>query len=378
MSSTNLKNKPSFLITGISEEAILRWLVFLLSLLIGGVPGLLAIVVAQLLFEFSAKYAFGKARRNSLESTELKPAHPVSRLGGIVVIAFVWLSCLWLGFVGNQFLFDRDVIVLLSASSSMFLIGLADDFELPMGSKIKFALMLAVVGLFFWFFPESLELTKSSLMFHSSVAYVFILFALVIMVKSFNTIDGANGLVSGVSLSICIALIQLGLGLTGGLLALVATGCTIFMLFNVVVGRIFLGVGGAYFLGSVLVFTMISVLVDNLASPWYLLCLVFYPHADLLFSLLRRKWAGKSVFGRDNGHLHNLIYRKLSSIPLMKPYANTTTGLAIAATFAVVPLLVWNYISAVNWMLVYAGLWFLYASAWVLLSDHKTRDLMII
>jgi hypothetical protein len=91
--------------------------------------------------------------------------------------------------------------------------------------------------------------------------------------------------------------------------------------------------------------------------------------------MARRKGAGKAMFAADNGHLHNLIYRKLSSIPSIMSSANTVTGLTVAVVFGGLPLLLWNYAPQSNWLFIYCLLWLLYAVLWGLFADRQTRTI---
>jgi hypothetical protein len=111
-------------------------------------------------------------------------------------------------------------------------------------------------------------------------------------------------------------------------------------------------------------------------EPAYLLCLFFYPNANLLYSLVRRTLKRKAFFGDDNGHLHNLLYRRLSSIQWVQRYANTLTGLLTALVFAGAPMLLAKFNVPVNWWVCYAILWVIYIVACALLADNKTRELM--
>jgi len=203
---------------------------------------------------------------------------------------------------------------------------------------------------------------------YSPVGIAFTLFGVVFYVNAFNTADGANGLISGISMFAVAGILQLGIGEQGGLLLMLGIGCLIFWLFNVTVGRIFMGDGGAYFIGAVMALFLIWLTNEGRADVWYLLCLTAYPHIDLLFSMLRRKAAGKGMFDADNGHFHNVLYRKLASVSVMKKHANTYTGVLVSVMFAGFPLLLFQVSSELPWLLVYVALWLVYGAVWWKLS----------
>lgn len=357
------KAPQGFLISGLSEEAILRWLVLSLALLLGGAAGLVAVVVAQLMLQFAR--ATKTAR--------------VANVGGLVVVAFVWASVIWYEWIIQFSMFNEVTAPILLASTVFAMLGFYEDIAGRFLLNTKLLGMIMLFAVIMIIRPEfivkgiGIHWLDQFVLAYAPLAFVFTLGFVVLTVNAFNTADGANGLISGVALLSAVGLIQLGLGMTGGLLALIALGCGIFMMFNIIVGRIFMGDGGAYFLGATLSLTLIVICNNNVMSPWYLLCLIFYPHADLLFSMARRKGAGKAIFGADNGHLHNLLYRKLSSIHWLSNHANTVTGLAVSIVFSGSPLLLWNFAPESNWLLVYCLQWLVYAVLWGLLADRQTR-----
>jgi UDP-N-acetylmuramyl pentapeptide phosphotransferase/UDP-N-acetylglucosamine-1-phosphate transferase len=85
-----------------------------------------------------------------------------------------------------------------------------------------------------------------------------------------------------------------------------------FLLVNFPKGRIFLGDGGAYFVGLVLaVLSVILVHRNSEVSPWFPLILLAYPVWETLFSAYRRRMRGASPGRADALHLHTLTYRRV-------------------------------------------------------------------
>jgi len=87
--------------------------------------------------------------------------------------------------------------------------------------------------------------------------------------------------------------------------------------------------------------------------------------------MLRRKAAGRGMFDADNGHFHNVLYRKLATYSVIKKQANTYTGVLVSFVFAGLPLALNQLDYAFSWVLVYVGLWLLYGSVWRWLSSNK-------
>lgn len=130
-----------------------------------------------------------------------------------------------------------------------------------------------------------------------------------------NLIDGMNGLAA-----ITIILSALGIATIAGeqelahvsmLAYLLAAGTFGFFLLNWPVSRLMLGDAGAYGLGHMLVWLMLSTAALSPAAIPALLLVLFWPLADLFHTMLRRFGAGKKLFEPDKMHLHQKIRRGL-------------------------------------------------------------------
>ena len=151
-------------------------------------------------------------------------------------------------------------------------------------------------------------------------------------------------------------------------------GCLLFLVFNLISGRFFLGDGGAYFLGALCGLSMVVVSNTSDVSVWWLLSLVFYPVADLLWSMARRLRSGASPFAPDNQHYHNLLFAYLDSSDRSSTAANTLTGVMIAMLFSGVPAFltltgIWSAEAEV-WLLWVCGQWLVYGASWKYLNDR--------
>src|SRR5690606_4435266 len=84
-------------------------------------------------------------------------------------------------------------------------------------------------------------------------------------------------------------------------------------------GRVFLGDGGAYFLGFMLAELAVQLVVRNPSvSPFYALAVLFYPVFETMFSIWRRKFKrGVPVDQPDALHLHQLIFRRMVRVSVM-------------------------------------------------------------
>ncbi|WP_081639333.1 glycosyltransferase family 4 protein [Hippea alviniae] len=150
------------------------------------------------------------------------------------------------------------------------------------------------------------------------VSILFTIFAVAGVTNSINIIDGLNGLASGFSI---IALIIFNITLyflhnyellkVGVMLAVATFG---FFVLNFPKGLIFLGDGGAYFLGFMLAELSVAIVFKySSISPWFCLAVMIYPVWEVCFSFYRRKiLKGAPAMSPDKMHFHSILTRKLT------------------------------------------------------------------
>ncbi|MEN3294515.1 MAG: hypothetical protein V7642_3768 [Burkholderiales bacterium] len=143
-------------------------------------------------------------------------------------------------------------------------------------------------------------------------------FAVVGVTNSINIIDGFHG-VAGATAVIVLA----GAGYLAwrsgdalvAQLAFAGIGATIgFLLLNYPTGRLFMGDGGAYFIGFWAAEVAVLTIVRNPEiNAWQILAIYAYPVIEVLFSMYRRKILHDRLVGApDRLHLHSLFYRRVA------------------------------------------------------------------
>ncbi len=136
--------------------------------------------------------------------------------------------------------------------------------------------------------------------------------------QSYNLIDGFNGLASMCVMQALIAFawaaLQTGDDAIRGL-SLVVVGATLgFFVLNYPRGGIFLGDGGAYFLGFVVAEIALLLIQRNpRISPMFPVTVCSYPIFETLFTIYRRRFVHRTPAGRPDAlHLHHLVYKRLT------------------------------------------------------------------
>ncbi len=198
-----------------------------------------------------------------------------------------------------------------------FLIGFAEDVSSSINPLQRLLIIAGGAGLG-TAFMDAIITDIGLFTLPLAIAIPFTVFAVTGVANAINIVDGINGLASGVSLITFFFLAltsyvfgdHLLFGISVALLA--ATGG--FFVMNFPKGRIFLGDGGAYFIGFAI--AELSVMLVNRnpgISPWFPLALMAYPVTEVAFTIFRRKYKkGCSAFMPDRAHLHSLIYKRVT------------------------------------------------------------------
>lgn len=255
-----------------------------------------------------------------------------SRAGGIGILA--GMAFLLLTPLGWKLLLS----ILLA-----FLSGIFEDFHRSLDAKTRLLLQFIAAG-------GAVVLTGSVVTYLGLglhlpywTGVLFSIFSIVGLMNAVNIIDGFNGLASGtvllIFLSFGMVALQVGNHEILHMSMIVASAVLAFFLLNFPKGKIFLGDGGAYLLGFIAALTGIF-LASNYTevSPWYILAVLIYPVWEVLFSIVRKRKAGRSPMEPDAYHLHMLIFKHIThNNPLTAAFI-----LVSVAPFMLVPTLYAN------------------------------------
>ncbi|HPC62552.1 MAG TPA: MraY family glycosyltransferase, partial [Verrucomicrobiota bacterium] len=257
------------------------------------------------------------ARRKWLvRSTDLHHTHQgqIPRLGGLLlVVAFVILELvIALVFPEKRAgTAGRNVVVL--SSLAMFALGFWDDIR-PLGARNKLiGQILIAAGVY----VLGVSITQFKIPFSGEIidlgpwGAVLTILWLVGLTNLINLIDGADGLAGGICLMLMLLIAFVGhqhgnfellaAGMAGALLG--------FLWFNFPPARLYLGDGGAYFLGfQIGLFSLANshkgTVIAALVAPLFVLAL---PIVDTGLAILRRGLRGLPVWRPDRQHIHHRL-----------------------------------------------------------------------
>lgn len=342
---------------------------FLTSFLAGALFTVLIIKLAK---------TYATALDKDLRGVQKVHIHAVPRIGGLAIFGSVLLIgsiTMWrMPFIA------RLTALLLLCSSVAFSGGIVEDFtgRVSVSRRLVLTLIAALTG---YFLLDARVDHIDIPIVDWALKYMWISLPLTVLMvagiaNAINLIDGFNGLASVVTIFILLSLAYVALQVNDTLvltIALIVAGATAgFLIWNYPGGLIFLGDGGAYFLGFMLAELAVLLIARNPGvSPWYAALLLLYPAFETIFSVYRRFFLrGKSPSMPDGIHLHSLIFRRVvvwavgerDARTLTRRNALTSPYLWLLSLMAVAPAtLLWKH----TWLLMIFCMLFVFTYVWL-------------
>ena len=334
-----------------------------------GLIGLISMSLCLLIYGYSRRQTDRGGREGDLDAKQAAHTRPTPRIAGIAIFASIFF-----GIVFAPSYAVWPYLKFMLAASIVFGVGLLEDLGRHVSPFWRLmaavASSLAVVLLFGEWIPHADVPGLDGLMGYWYVGVPLTLLVTAGVANGFNLIDGVNGFAAfaGVVAAISLSLIsyQTDYHLVFHLGWMLAAAILGFAVINYPFGLIFLGDAGAYTLGFVISWLGIAVLNHNpLVSPWAILLVVFWPVADMLLALWRRRRRKVAAMHPDRLHMHQLIMRGLEICwlgPERRLMANSLTTV-ILAPFMIAPaatgILFWDHSRiAVLFILLYGVLFF--------------------
>jgi UDP-N-acetylmuramyl pentapeptide phosphotransferase/UDP-N-acetylglucosamine-1-phosphate transferase len=328
-------------------------LIFLTAFLVSAGATLLLVHSAHLHGRHSADHDFNKPQGIH--------AVAVPRIGGLAIVLGLIAAALFLWFaVGASE--GRFALTLLACSSVAFMAGFVQDLTealTPRGRLVATALSAVIAYYWMGAAVHSTDIPGIDWIVSFGMGSLAVtVLSVAGIANAINIIDGLNGLAS-----MCVALMLAALAYVAFQvsdllifwLAVGGIGAVLgLFLWNFPRGLIFLGDGGAYFLGFYVSELSILLLARNPSevSPFFPLLVCIYPIFETLFSIYRR-WFLRSVPASvpDGIHLHSLIYRRVmrwavggqSARELTRRNSMSSPYLWLLCMFSIVPAVIfWN------------------------------------
>jgi UDP-N-acetylmuramyl pentapeptide phosphotransferase/UDP-N-acetylglucosamine-1-phosphate transferase len=286
---------------------------------------------------------------NDLNGIQKNHVNPVPRVGGIAVVVGILTSLIFLKLfpiVPALKFSSSAALLLLAAATPAFFAGIVEDLTKKVSVRgrllatfssalIASALLGATV--------DHLDIIGiDALIGFPPVALVITAIVVGGGANAVNIIDGFNGLSGSVVVAMAAALGFVAWRVNDTfvlMLSLLCIGAAIgFLLVNYPTGKLFLGDGGAYFLGFWVSEIAVLLLARNPSvNAWQVLAICAYPVIEVLYSIYRRKILSNASPGDPDGlHLHSLVYRQVVS-RLTTQRAGNTWGHNAAVVCIILP-----------------------------------------
>lgn len=262
--------------------------------------------------------------------------YPVSSLGGVGIVSGLSISLL---LVADFKLDDSEFQYYLASFFIIFIIGVIDDiFVLKPWKKVLGQLLIAaLLTVKAHLLITNLHGFAAIYEINETFSYPLTFFTIILIINSFNLIDGVDGLAASLGLISSLAFglffyvngnapfAILGFVLAGALLA--------FLMFNFPPAKIFMGDSGSMLIGLVNAILLLKFIeTANHASNFPVTSpvavgfgILLIPMLDVLRVFIIRLTKGVSPFAPDRNHLHHLLLNKGFS------HTKVTIALLIAA-----------------------------------------------
>jgi UDP-N-acetylmuramyl pentapeptide phosphotransferase/UDP-N-acetylglucosamine-1-phosphate transferase len=250
----------------------------------------------------------------------------VPRIGGLAILGAIIGALYAVPLFAREAFPDSHVEfakLLLVAAVPVFLAGIIEDLTKKVSVRMRLTASILSALAASWLVGAVLDDLNiwgvDTLLAWTPLALLITAITVAGGINAINIVDGFNGLSGGI-----VVVMLSALGVVGWLngdvlvaeLSILGIGASLgFLLVNYPKGKLFLGDGGAYFLGFWVAEIAVLLLVRNPGvSAWQVLSICAYPVIEVLYSIYRRKIVRKVSPGSPDAlHMHTLVYRRVVS-----------------------------------------------------------------
>ena len=213
-------------------------------------------------------------------------------------------------------IFYNDYFLMCIFLLIISLIGFCSDIKFLSSPRLRFLLQTITILIFVYLSELHIKETKiillDFLLENIFISILFTTFCLTIIINGTNFIDGLNGLTIGYFLAISLMILKLGfiddLYIEQNKLVFFIYLLICLFILNVY-NKLYLGDSGAYGLGFIISFFLITIYQNNQnISAFYIVLLLWYPAFENLFSIIRKFRLKRSPIYPDSKHLHQLLF----------------------------------------------------------------------
>jgi UDP-N-acetylmuramyl pentapeptide phosphotransferase/UDP-N-acetylglucosamine-1-phosphate transferase len=235
----------------------------------------------------------------------------------------------------SQYLRGYEWVAILAAA-----LGFWEDYTKRLSAKFRLQFLFLLIAAYFVSDASALPINVVPSNFpvifnHPALIGLGVTIFVVGFINAGNIADGANGLLSCIAMAVfLIAFLETGALIYFALLVSIS----VFVIFNMSTGLMFLGDFGSYGLSALMALVCVDLYSQGHANFWFYACLLGYPSVELVRVMLMRWRDGVSPMFADNNHLHNHVFIKFKMLGLPPLVANSFTGLSLSLLSTSLPL----------------------------------------
>ncbi|GAB3625393.1 glycosyl transferase [Pandoraea terrae] len=343
----------------------------------------IAFVVSFIATLLIVRYAHVHARfsgDSDIAGVQKFHARPVPRVGGVGILLGLIVAAVALA--PRYPAVARSILLLTACGLPAFASGFLEDVTKRVSPRAR--LLATMVAAVFAYAALGIHISRidigllDKLLTVTTVSVALTVLCTAGMANAINIIDGFNGLAAMVAVMMFASLGYVGFQVQDPVVlttSMIMIGAMLgFFILNFPGGLIFLGDGGAYFVGFMLAEVSILLVMRNpQVSPWYPALMVIYPVFEVCFSIYRKRFVrGMSPGIPDGVHLHMLVYKRLmrwavgarTASALTQRNSLTSPYLWLLCLLAVIPATVfWRH----TWVLAGGCVAFMVMYVWLYL-----------
>lgn len=279
---------------------------------------IIATTISALLTPLVRRFALAKGIVDWPSEERKIHGQPVAYLGGVAIyVAFVATTLLYLQP-------SRQLVGLLAGITLLLAVGVVDDWR-GLSPWVKLVWQIVAAGITLAGGIGITTITNplggaialdagrfavelGGWQFHiTPLANLLSILWMVGLINAINFLDGLDGLASGVSVISAATLFLLAISVQQpevALLSIILAGSALgFLPYNSYPAKIFMGDGGAYFLGLTL--ALLAIYSGGKLATAFLV--LGFAILDSVWAVLRRLYGRSSPFKADRRHLHHLL-----------------------------------------------------------------------
>lgn len=271
-------------------------------------PFFISLIMVPIIIHFSNK-------KNLFDKVNERKIHKgnISRLGGLAIYTGFLISFLYLLFI-KKLSFNFNPYIFLLASLIAFLTGFIDDIvHIKANIKLFLQILSGLIVCFSGLMFDSINIPGFINIKFGFFSYIITPLWVAAFMNAINMLDGMDGLAGGI-LFISLIFVSIIAFIQNNIIVFyisisVSLSVLAFLLFNFPPAKIFMGDGGAYFLGFIYsVLPLIGIKKLSTLTIFVIpLMLLSVPIIDIISVSHKRIKNGYHIFTADKNHIHHRL-----------------------------------------------------------------------